>query len=86
MKHENINKQEDAQLGIGGVSGLAFSIETTHRFFMEKMVAEISFLAEDCFHPEFDPEVCWKKFREQLRQWKKEHEFSYLKYLETDAD
>lgn len=60
--------------------------ETKHRIFVDKLVTEIHYLAEHCFHPEVDVEVCWKLFREQLRHHKREHQISYMKYLETDCE
>lgn len=87
FKNENFNKAETPQLNIGAVSSsVSFNNETKHRIFIDKMIYEISELANDIFHPEKDPEVLWKIFREQLRYLKVEHLESYNKYLETDAD
>jgi hypothetical protein len=87
MENSKVDLTTLPALDKGGVSGpasLNLSDEYWHRVFVDKMIFEISELANDIFHPEKDPEVLWKEFRSQLSQWKRQHIISYEKYLESD--
>ena len=62
------------------------SEETRYRLFIDRMINDISVLAEDIFDADHDPEVIWSVFRRELQKLKKEHSQRYGLYMESEDE